>query len=145
LTNYIQSSIIVVFRIGGEIDMAVPMSMDLRKRIINARERGDSVAKIAREKEVTERAVYQLLARYKDTGSYAPLPKSGGRKSVIDEALAAEIKAKITERPDITLSEIIEEFKLDICVSAMCRIVKRLGFSYKKNPSRQRQIKTSRD
>jgi transposase len=122
------------------------MSMDLRKRIIIARERGDSVAKIAREKEVTEWAVYQLLARYKETGSYAaPRPKSGGRKSVIDEALAAEIKAKIIKRPDITLSELIEEFKLNICVSAMCRIVKRLGFSYKKNSSRQRQIKTSRD
>jgi transposase len=126
--------------------MATALSMDLRKRIIEARERGDTFAKIAREKGVTERAVYNLVSLYKETGSYAPRPRNDGRKSLLSDDTKAKITAKITEQPDITLDEIIEEFKLEICRSALSKIVRfKLGFDYKKNPSRQWQVATSCD
>jgi transposase len=126
--------------------MGAPLSMDIRKRVIEAWERGDTFARIAREKAVSERVVYKIVALYKETGSYAPRPLNNGRKSALSDETKRLIEAKIIEQPDITLDEIIEEFKLEICRSALSKIVRfKLGFKYKKNPTRQWQAKTPCD
>jgi transposase len=50
--------------------MTRPLSNDLRKRIIEAKLRGDTEDKIAAEKEVNKSTVTKLWALYRETGKY---------------------------------------------------------------------------
>jgi transposase len=50
--------------------MPKPLSNDLRKRIIDAKLRGDTEDKIAQEKEVNKSTITKLWALYRKTGSY---------------------------------------------------------------------------
>jgi transposase len=50
--------------------MVNPLSNDLRKRIVDARLRGDTEKKIAAEKEVSKSTVTKLWALYRKTGGY---------------------------------------------------------------------------
>jgi transposase len=126
--------------------MGAPLSMDIRKRIVQSWENGNTFAQIAREKNVAERTIYKIIARYKETGNYAPRPLNNGRKPCLSDELQKQIESRIIAQPDITLDEIIEAFKLDICRSALSKIVRfKLGFRYKKKPSRQWEVKSTCD
>jgi len=117
--------------------MPAPMSKDLRKRIIESKERGDSNKKISREKEVSESAIERLLALYRATGSYEPRPLNRGRKPRLKAEQLEAVKKRILEQPDISLLELIEELNLPVCVSALCRTVNnKLGLRRKKNGTR---------
>ena len=117
--------------------MPAPMSNDLRKRIIEAKMRGDTTKKIAREKEVSESAIERLLALYRATGSYEPRVHMRGRKPRLSPEQLEAVRARILEQPDITLVELIEELALPLCESALCRIVNnKLKLRRKKNGTR---------
>ena len=119
--------------------MPVPLSNDLRKRIIEAKERGDTVGKIAAEKGVCESAVVRIFRLYRHTGSYEPRPHSLGRKPRLTPEQLEAVKSQITGQPDITLQELIEELQLPLCESALCRIINnKLGLRRKKNGTRSR-------
>ena len=56
-----------------------------------------------------------------------------GRKPALTTGKLDELKGLILAQPDITLEEIKEKMQLDICLSAIHRIIKgKLGFTYKK-------------
>jgi transposase len=57
--------------------MTRPLSNDLRKRIIEAKLRGDTEDKIAAEKEVNKSTVTKLWAHYRETGGYEARPHPG--------------------------------------------------------------------
>jgi len=119
--------------------MTNPLSNDLRKRIIDAKLRGDTEDKIAREKEVNKSTITKLWALYRQTGSYEPRPNPNGRKPVLSPQQLGEITGRINMQPDITLQELIDELHLPVCVSALCRTVKnKHGFRFKKNVTRHR-------
>jgi len=119
--------------------MPQPLSKDLRKRIIEAKLRGETENKIAEEKEVSKSTITKLWALYRETGSYEARPNPSGRKPVLSEQQLQQITQKINEQPDITLQELIDGLGLPVCVSALCRTVnKKLGFCFKKNASRHR-------
>jgi transposase len=112
------------------------LSIDLRKRIIEAKLRGDTEDKIAFGKEVNKSTITKLWSLYRETGSYAPRPHPNGRKPLLSAEQLDEIVLKINERPDITLQELIDELSLPVCVSALCRTVKyKLGYRFKRNSS----------
>ena len=114
--------------------MPNPLSIDLRKRIIAAKLRGDTANKISVEKEVHKRTISKLWALYRDTGSYEPRPNPRGRKPALSPHQLEQIRNKIHEQPDITLQELIDLFELPVCVSALCRTInKKLGLRFKKN------------
>jgi len=119
--------------------MTNPLSNDLRKRIIDAKLRGDTEDKIAREKEVNKSTITKLWALYRETGNYLPRPNPNGRKPVLSSEQLGKITSKIINQPDITLQELIDELNLPVCVSALCKTVKnKLGFHFKKNTLRHR-------
>ncbi|GHU82952.1 hypothetical protein FACS1894196_2080 [Clostridia bacterium] len=120
--------------------MPAPLSNDLRKRIISARESGDTFEKIAREKQVSISAIVRILTLYRDTGSYEPRPLRNGRKPRLDAATLQKIQEKIQKQPEIGLQELIDEFSLPVSVSALCRTVNnKLGLTRKKDGSRGRE------
>ena len=119
--------------------MPAPLSNDLRKRIIEAKENGDSHTKIAKEKSVNISTVTRLIALYCETGSYEPREHSRGRKPSLTSEQHEAVKQRIVEQPDITLLELIDVLNLPITESGLCRIVNnKLGLQRKKNASRGR-------
>ena len=119
--------------------MPNPLSNDLRKRIIEAKLRGDTEDKIAAEKEVNKSTITKLWALYRETGSYEARPNPNGRKPALSVEQLEQITETIRAKPDITLQELIDELDLPVCVSALCRTVNnKLGLCIKKNASRQR-------
>lgn len=119
--------------------MPAPLSKDLRRRIIEAKERGESHAKISKELRVSISAVTRLLALYRESGSYDHRPMNNGRKPRLNEQTLQNIREKIEEQPDITLQEIIEKFALPVSVPALCKTINgKLGLRRKKNGTRGR-------
>jgi transposase len=108
------------------------LSNDLRKRIIEAKQRGDTEDKIAAEKEVNKSTVTKLWALYRKTGGYEARPHPG-RKPALSAGQLEQVARKIDGQPDITLRELIDELNLPVCVSALCRTVRgKLGYRFKK-------------
>lgn len=119
--------------------MPKPLSSDLRKRIIDAKLRGDTEDKIAQEKEVNKSTITKLWALYRETGSYEARPNPNGRKPALSSQQLEQITIRINEQSDITLQELIDELNLPVCVSALCRTVNnKLGLRFKKNAIRHR-------
>ena len=77
--------------------MPKPLSIDLRKRIIDCKLRGDTEEKIASEKEVSKSTVTKLWSLYQSTGSYAPRPNLSGRKPRLTQLQLEEFVFRKTE------------------------------------------------
>ena len=121
--------------------MAKPLSNDFRKRIIDAKLRGDTEDKIASDKSVSKSTVTKLWALYKATGSYKPRPNPNGRKPLLSRQQLDTISQTIEEHPDITLFELIDKLCLPIGKSALSNAIRlKLGFRYKKNSIRRRTV-----
>lgn len=119
--------------------MPAPLSKDMRKRIIKAKERGDSHEKVSRELQVSISTITRLLSLYRKTGSYEPRPLNNGRKPRLDKDMLEQIRRRIEEQPDIALHELIDEFSLPVSAPALCNIInKKLGLVRKKNGVRSR-------
>jgi len=119
--------------------MPAPLSRDIRKRIIEAKENGDSIQKIAREKGVGTNTIVCLLRLYRETGSYEARPLNNGRKPRLDKKTLEKIRKRIEEQPDIALYELKEEFALPVSLPALCKTINgKLGLRRKKNGIRSR-------
>jgi len=121
--------------------MPPPLSNDLRKRIIESKLRNDTEDMIAIEKEVGKSTVTKLWSLYRETRSYAPRPNPRGRKPTLSLEELELVRASIVQRPDITLAELIEQFGFVLSVSALSKIVIKLGLHFKKNAILQRTAK----
>ena len=107
---------------------------DLSKRIVSSKLRGDTEDKIALEKGIFKSTVTKHWSLYRETGSYAPRPNSRGRKPALSLEDLALLRETIIHRPDITLSELIDQFGFVLSISALSKIVRfKLGFRFKKN------------
>ena len=98
---------------GGE-RMPAPLSKDLRKRIVEARKKGDTVAKIAREKNVSTSTINKLMALYRETGEYTPRPLNNGRKPRLTKEQLEAVRARIIKQPDVSLQELITEIEAEL-------------------------------
>ena len=119
--------------------MGQPIANEIRRLILRALEKGMTVKDVIDLFDVKKTMVYELILLQKETGSYVPRPNPCGRKPVLTEAQLQDIAQKVSLQPDITLQELIDEFNLPVCISALCRTVKyKLGFNFKKNSVRSR-------
>lgn len=119
--------------------MPAPLSNDIRRRIIEAKENGDSIQKIAREKGVGTNTIACLLRLHRETGSYEPRPLNNGRKPRLDDETLERIRKRIEEQPDIALYELKEELLLPVSLPALCKTINgKLGLRRKKNGTRSR-------
>ena len=75
--------------------MPAPLFNDVRIRIIKARERGDTIAQIAREKEVNQSTIVRLLRLYRETGSYEARSLNNGRKPRLSPETLEIIRERI--------------------------------------------------
>ena len=108
-------------------------SLDLRKRVLADRDAGLKTKQVAAKYDVSRSWVRRLKQKYRQTGSIAPLPRSGGRQAIITAARKERLKQLLEECPDATLHELHRRLRLKCCVSTVHNAVVALGKSFKKN------------
>jgi transposase len=117
---------------------AKPVSNDKRAAIVKHVQAGENKDEVAKWLLVNECTVRRVWSKYQKQGYYEPEPLNCGRKTLVNKTTMDAIVAKIKHQPDITLLEFIDEFKLPISKSALCRKLRKLGLTFKKNtPSKQ--------
>lgn len=112
--------------------MPMPLSQELREKIIYHKKNGAKSKEIANWLIINERSVKRIWKLYKEQKAVTPKPHRKGRKAAFCEKKMNKIKTKISEQPDITLEEIIEQFKLNISISALSRKLTKLDLTFKK-------------
>jgi len=122
----------------GEIKMPIPLSKEIRELIIYHKENGAKNREIGKWLRITERSVERILKLYREQKSIEAKPHNKGRKPAFCDAKMEKIRAKIAEQPDITLDELVEEFRLSISVSALSRKLTKIDLSFKKRRCFQR-------
>lgn len=120
-------------------------SLDLRQRIVEAyKNQEESVRSCAQRFKVSRSYVQKLLLQHQQKGDIAPLPHGGGSpaKLAIQSDLVRELLA---QKNDATLFELCEEIKqrtgISVSQSTLCRFLKKLNLTRKKNSSRYRSRK----
>ncbi len=115
-------------------------SLDLRKRIVDAVERGVGTrSEIARLFGVHESFVYKLLRQKRERGDIAPLPHGGGAQPKLNEDQLMILTSLVAKTPDATLDELREQIKkqtrVEVSVPTVWRALDALGLSRKKSLS----------
>jgi transposase len=115
-----------------------PYSLDLRKRVVRACERGLTPVAVAAQFEVSVAWVYRLVQRRRETGSIAPRKQTKFRSRALSDGEKARLVALITARPDTTLAELQQALPTRAALSTLWRAIDRRGLTLKKNRTRRR-------
>jgi transposase len=118
--------------------MVKPYSVDLRERVVGRVEGGHSVREVAEMFEVSVSSVVKWSQRKRQTGSVAAKPM-GSRQARSLSGQRDWMLARIVEKPDITLRELVAERRtqsLETSYGSVWRLLKDEGISFKKKPAR---------
>lgn len=111
-----------------------PLSMDLRKRIVQAYENAEgSHARLAKRFAVSRAVVGKLTRQHRSLGTLEPQMHRRGRKPAISGEKAKQLRQHLHDHPDATLQERINALKLDCSVKTMWKTLRRWGWHYKKS------------
>jgi transposase len=111
-------------------------SLDLRKKIVQAKERGIPTSEVAKTFGVGVSSVKRYAAVAREGSSLAP-KKHPGSKPKLDEAARKLLEADLRERPAATLPQRREFLRrtvgAEVSDSTVSRMLKRMGWSRKKD------------
>lgn len=117
--------------------MPAPLSMDLRRRIVEAVAHGSSIREAARRFAVSPSAAIKLMQRVRATGSAAPDRYGGHRRPILDPH-QAELERLVAVQPDRTLAELQSRLEqrcgIKVGLSTLHNTLRRLGLRHKKSP-----------
>jgi transposase len=113
-------------------------SLDLRKRVLGAWDRGLKADAVATTFEVSPAWVYRLVQRRRETGVIAPRKQTKFRRRALSAQQEERLVALITARPDATLVELQAALPTTAALSTLWRTIDRLGITVKKNGTRRR-------
>jgi transposase len=113
-------------------------SLDLRKRVLRAWDRGMKADAVAATFDVSVAWVYRLVQRRRETGSIAPRPQTKFRGRALSSDEEVRLVALITARPDATLAELQQALPTRAALSTLWRTIDRLDLTVKKNGTRRR-------
>ena len=114
-----------------------PISNEKRALLIGAKKRGETEKDIAKWLEISERSVTTIWKRYRESGSFEPIPYPG-RTPLLTKEKWEETKIFVANNPDATLDEIIEELSLPIQKSRLSVLLIEAGLSFKKRHCTQK-------
>ena len=110
--------------------------------LVRSRKIASPFSKEARGPGVAASTAVKLVRRWRDTGTSAPRPQGGDKRSDRIEAHAEEILGLIAKTVDITLSEIASHLEQvhgeRFAPSTIWRFLDRRAQTFKKNRARQR-------
>lgn len=120
--------------------MVKPYSLDLRERVVRRVEAGHSVREVAEVFGVSVSSVVKWSQRKRRMGSPAAKPMG----SRLARSLAGQrdwMLARIAEKPDLTLRELVSELQgrsVAASYGSVWRLLDDQGISFKKKPARLR-------
>ena len=114
-----------------------PYSMDLRERVAAARQEGIPSDMVAAMFAVSRAWVDRLMQRLRETGSLEPRRQTKFRERRL-AAQADRLRTLVEAQPDITLAELRAALPTTAGLATLCREVRALGFTLKKNGTRRR-------
>ena len=106
--------------------------MDLRVRVIDACDRGESTKAVAKKFDVSPAWVRRLKQHRRERGDILPRNGGGSRGRKIDRARLAQL---VKEQPDATLVELRDRLGIQITLWAICKALHELKLSFKKRRS----------
>ena len=110
-----------------------PLSLDLRRRIVTAYEKGEGSHRTLAKRFAVSRAVVGKLVRQQERlGTLKPQVHRRGRKPAIQGEKEAELRRHLQEHPDATLQERIVALQVDCTVKTMWQTLRRWGWRFKK-------------
>ena len=112
--------------------MPMPLTQEIRKKIIYHKQNGEKNIEIAKWLKINEKSIRRIWKGYIEENTIAPKPHNKGRKPAFCDRKVEQIVAKIKEQPDITLEELVEHFELNISISALSRKLRKLDLTFKK-------------
>jgi len=119
-----------------------PISKEIREKIIQHKQNNINETDIAKWLIISQSTVTKIWALHKKTGTIQPRPRTQGRKPKITQQTMDKITTKIEQQPDITLKELIAEFNLPLSPAALSKRLIKLGYTFKKRISIQKNKKT---
>lgn len=108
-------------------------SMDLRKRVIEACEQGQTIAQVAERFAVSTSFVEKLQQRRRESGTLEPKPHAGGRRPRLSPEHDERLRAWLAAKPDTTLAELRDKLGLKVHLSTLWHRLRRLDLTFKKN------------
>jgi len=115
--------------------MAKTIPVEVRQRIVEAFDQGDTREEIAEIYGVSLSSITRFLARRRNTGTLEPSPRPG-RAPTLDENADKQIRGWIKEKSDLTLNELkerLEAIGYSVGLTAIFDKLKRLMLPRKKN------------
>ena len=118
-----------------------PLSQDLRVRFCRALDRGLSARAAARLLEVSAATGVRWATAWRTHGSMEP-GKVGGHMRPLLEGERDWLLARIEQKKDLTLQELLAELRdergVEVCCDTLWRYLKRCGKTFKKRRSSPR-------
>lgn len=112
-------------------------SMDLRRRVLAACDRGEPTSAVAERFGVCPSWVRRLKQRRRECGETGPRGSGGDRRSKFRGAALEKLGERVAAQPDLTLDQLREwaskELGIDCSLMAVCRALKRIGLTFKKS------------
>jgi transposase len=118
-----------------------PTSKEIRQKIIQHKQNNTKEKDIAKWLIISQSTVTKIWALHKKTGTTNPKPRTQGRKPKITKQTQTKITQKIDNQPDITLKELIHQYNLPISQAALSKRLTKLGYTFKKRHSTQKDKK----
>ena len=110
----------------------------VRQRAINAYLDGEGTQALVAKLYGVDLSTFQRwLQRYRKTGRAAPLPR-GHNPPALNDAQMQQLNILVRQTPDVTLEQLRDAMDLNCSIVAVHNALKRLGYRYKKNATRQR-------
>ncbi len=111
-------------------------SMDLRRRALRMCDAGRTTREVARALDVSESWLRLLKQRRREDNTIGPRPSGGRRHGHFEPEHLQRLEHWLKQRPDATLESMLDRVKRDMALNcslmAVCRAVKKLGWSLKK-------------
>lgn len=116
--------------------MALPVSNDLRERIVASQHEGLSYEEIAARLSVGRATVSRVLRRHRERGDVAPDGHGGGMPAKIPAADLDALRAVVADHADRTVDQLRHVWAslrgVTLSRSAMQRSLRRAGLTWKK-------------
>lgn len=111
------------------------LSLDLRKRILGAYDKGKSTRQeIAERYEVSLGMVKKLLQQRRRTGDIGARHAHSGRKPVLHQ-YHEQLRVLLGKKSDLTLMELREALGIDCSLPAIHYALEEMGLTFKKRRS----------
>lgn len=108
------------------------ISNEKRELIVAAKKRGESDKTIMEWLGLRDRGVITRVWSLAMAGKPYLLKRRKGNNIKITNEISEAVRAKIKDKPDITLVTIIEELELNITEACLSKHLKKIGLTYKK-------------